>query len=115
MSLTTVQLHNAGLTQFTAVSLLYLHLGTLSSGQFLVADLVNTLPLVLALDVTDSAAQLRPGLPFTKLCSVPFVIALVGHCAIAVCGQLMQLWFLSMQPWYVPTTSAMGESGTYFT
>jgi cation-transporting P-type ATPase 13A2 len=100
-----------GVTQFVACSRLYTRLSTLSPGAFLVADLVNALPLVMALNLTGSASELRPGLPFTKLASWRFLLALAGNCAVIVAGQAAAVAALSAQPWYDALTPEEGAAG----
>eukprot|EP00611_Tribonema_gayanum_P021486 TRINITY_DN4145_c0_g1_i1.p1 TRINITY_DN4145_c0_g1~~TRINITY_DN4145_c0_g1_i1.p1 ORF type:complete len:1512 (-),score=326.72 TRINITY_DN4145_c0_g1_i1:375-4688(-) len=100
-----------GVTQFMATSLLYVHLSTLSAWQFLIADLVNTLPLVMVLNLTASADHLQAGLPFTKLGSWRFVGALTGNCAIICLGQVLQFLALRAQSFYDPLSAKEGSQG----
>ncbi|KAG5188601.1 HAD-like domain-containing protein [Tribonema minus] len=100
-----------GVTQFMATSLLYVHLSTLSAWQFLIADLVNTLPLVMVLNLTASADHLQAGLPFTKLGSWRFVGALAGNCAIICLGQVLQFLALRAQSFYDPLSAKEGSQG----
>lgn len=95
--------------QFITVMSLYSLNANLSDSQFLYVDMFVIIPVVLLMGGTEANDELVKERPNSQLFSFPVFASVFGQLLIGIVFQLLALFDLRSQSWYLPAISRNGD------
>eukprot|EP01017_Pseudomicrothorax_dubius_P041257 TRINITY_DN6576_c0_g1_i4.p1 TRINITY_DN6576_c0_g1~~TRINITY_DN6576_c0_g1_i4.p1 ORF type:complete len:1003 (+),score=223.32 TRINITY_DN6576_c0_g1_i4:478-3486(+) len=96
--------------QFTSVILLYICASDLTDPQYIYIDLFIVFPLSVLMNYTGPHSTLAKDQPTSSLFSVSVMSSVIGHVILVAIFQVLALWALFQQSWYVSCEELNPES-----